>query len=225
MDTSEPAPPPGTPEPSPEDRAAAERPARDAASTAASFATVQAAVEAGLSKLHQSLERRTAVDKMRETQLERLAAQIEDQRGGILATAIRPLVHGLIKLRDEVSRRAEAFAARKEATPSEALVQALRDVPEDIDALLQAHGVAAFREPTDRFDPRRQTAVVLRRTTRDDLVGTIVSSLRPGFEQGNEVLQKERVEVWVEDTGEARKDDPTADAARSACSPSPPCEA
>lgn len=209
MDAREPTTPDGAGEPAPEPSSDPTPPA--APGLEERLTALQAAVDDGLRRLHQSLERRLALDTVREGSLERLTTQLEAQRGGLRAAATRPLVHGLIKLRDEVSRRAEAFAAHADAAASPALLQALRDVPEDIDALLQTHGVIAFRAPNDRFDPARQSAVVLRRTDRQDLVGTIVRSVRPGFEQGNDLLQKERVEVWVEGPAETRKDLTTPD--------------
>ena len=62
--------------------------------------------------------------------------------------------------------------------------------------MLGQNGVAAYRDPGVAFDPRRQK--VLRKVTTDDeeLAGTVAESVRPGFEQGAEILEKERVATY-----------------------------
>jgi molecular chaperone GrpE (heat shock protein) len=170
---------------------------RTIADLAEQLTKMEQGLSASLAGMQETLAHRTAVDTMRERQIERMQGQLEEHNRGGVAAATRALLHGLLKLREDVVKRAEAYAARPEAATAERLLQALREVPEDIDTLLSQHGVTAFREPGDRFEARRQTAALLRPTERSDLVGTIADRLRPGYEQGTEILQKERVEVWA----------------------------
>ena len=58
--------------------------------------------------------------------------------------------------------------------------------------------VSAFCEASDEFNPRRQRAVRQVPASQVDRVGRIATRVGPGFERGGQILQKERVAIFVQ---------------------------
>lgn len=159
---------------------------------------VQEEVSAGFERVLAAFESRLANDSFREKQLDRLHEELDGHRKDLLLRAVRPLLHGVIKLHADVSKRLEIFRDKPAGTYSaDDLAEWYGDVCEDIETFLAQHGVHAFRSEPDRLDPRRQAAMLRKPTSDAALVGTVARQIRPGFEQGEAVLEKERVEVFV----------------------------
>jgi molecular chaperone GrpE (heat shock protein) len=149
-------------------------------------------VERGFDRLARAFDDKLAYDAHKESQIDALHRELQEHRGGLLARAVRPLLAGLIRLHDDLGRAAEVVV---EADLD--VVRRLQEFQDDVEILLGDYGVTVFREPVERFEPRRQT---VRRTIDADppeCAGAIACRVRPGFERDGELLQKERVDVYV----------------------------
>jgi molecular chaperone GrpE (heat shock protein) len=137
-------------------------------------------------------------------QVERLRVELDEYRADFLRKLTVPLLLGIVKLHDDVSKRVDIVGATAPAElPREKLAAWFRDVVDDIELMLRHHGVEAFHCPGERFDRERQLVVCVRPAPEPGAVGTVQRRLRPGFVRGEEILQKERVEVYGPDsTGE-----------------------
>jgi molecular chaperone GrpE (heat shock protein) len=157
-------------------------------------------LEAGLSQVLNAFEQKIAFDATKQQQIDRLHAELQEYRTDLIAKTKRPLVNGLIRLHDDIGRLLEGLKSKPlEQLEPEQFLKAIGGIQEDIEILLDQNGVTAFRESTEEFQPRRQRAVKNQPTTDEKLVGQIIERLKPGFEQGNEIIQKERVSVYVFD--------------------------
>src|SRR4029079_190655 len=133
-----------------------------------------------------------------EEQIDRLHEELQTYRSDLVGKTARQLLQGLIRLHDDLGRMATALRQKPPAElTAERFFQHFADFQDDIELLLGQHAVELFQAPGAAFDPRRQTA--LRTMPADDpaQVGQIAERLRPGFEQGEALLQKERVAVYV----------------------------
>jgi molecular chaperone GrpE (heat shock protein) len=103
-----------------------------------------------------------------------------------------------VRLHDDLGKTLTALARlpAEESTPQRFL-STLEGFGDDVELLLGQHGVERFEHPGDTFEPRRQTALRTEATDDPVLVGTVAVRLRPGFAQGETLLQKERVAVYV----------------------------
>lgn len=189
--------PPSTP---PEDSAAAnphgELPSMDA------LARLETALATGFAELLQEIRDKAAIDRFREEQIDRLHAELQIYKNDLVSKQARPLIQGIVRLHDDLGRSVTTLRQKppEELTP-EKLFRQLADFQDDIELLLGQHGVERFETPGEEFDPRRQT--VARTVPTDDPghVGRIAERVRPGFEQGETILQKERVAVYVASNG------------------------
>lgn len=159
---------------------------------------LETAVAAGFAELLQEIREKAAVDRFREEQVDRLHAELQTYKNDLVSKPARLLIQGIIRLHDDLGK---ALAALRQKPPAELtpelLFRQLADFQDDLELLLGQHGVEPFQTHGEELDPRRQT--VARTVSTDDpgLAGRVAERVRPGFEQGETLLQKERVAVWV----------------------------
>ena len=112
----------------------------------------------------------------------------------------------MIRLHDNLGKVAASLRQKpaEELTP-ERFFKLLEGFQDDVEMLLDQHGVEKFEAGGEEFDPRRQTASFNVPTGDPARVGRIAERLRPGFEQGEALLQKERVAVFAATSGTNEK--------------------
>lgn len=173
-------------------------PLEDPEPQAEALTRLETAMAAGFAGLLQEIREKTATDRFREGQIDRLHAELQTYRNDLVSKQARLLIQGIIRLHDDLGKAVAALGQKPpaELTP-EILFRQLADFQDDLELLLGQHGVEPFQAPGEELDPRRQT--VARTVPTDDpgLAGRIAERVRPGFEQGETLLQKERVAVWV----------------------------
>lgn len=163
---------------------------------------LETSVSTGLADLLREIREKAAVDRFREEQIDRLHAELQTYRNDLVSKPARLLIQGIVRLHDDLGRSVAALRQKppEELTP-ETLFRQLAEFQDDLELLLGQNGVEPFQAPGEELDPRRQT--VARKVPTDDpgQVGRIAERVRPGFEQGEAILQKERVAVWILSNG------------------------
>ncbi len=176
--------------------------AREAAAAApdlgAALEPLQATLAEGFADLLRAFEDKLAYDRGKERQIDRLHAELQEHKRDLVAKIKRPLIQGIVRLHDDLGKVVAALGRRKaeELTP-ERFFRALDGFADDIELLLGQHGVETCHAPGEDFDPRRQTALRTETTNDPELAGTVAERLRPGFAEGETLLQKERVAVYA----------------------------
>lgn len=159
---------------------------------------LETAVAAGISEVLGEFRDKLALDRFREDQVTRLHEELQAYRNDLISRGSRQILQGVIRLHDDLGKVTVSLRQKpaEELTP-ERLFQQLEGFQGDVELLLGQHGVERFDVDGEEFDPRRQTA--LRTITTDDpaQVGRVAEHLRPGFLQGETLLQKERVAVYA----------------------------
>jgi molecular chaperone GrpE len=163
---------------------------------------LETTMAAGLADILQEIREKAAVDHFREEQVDRLHAELQTYKNDLVSKQARLLIQGIVRLHDDLGKAVAALRQKppEELTP-ETLFRHLADFQDDLELLLGQHGVERFQTLGEELDPRRQT--VARTVPTDDpgRAGRIAERVRPGFEQGEKLLQKERVAVWVISNG------------------------
>jgi molecular chaperone GrpE (heat shock protein) len=159
---------------------------------------LEAAIATGFEQVLKSFEQKLAFDQFKEDQISRLHNELQEYKGGLIAKTARPLINGIIRFHDDVGRIVEALQKCNiaELTPDR-FFKVIQGFLQDIEIVLRDNGVEAYSEAGDTFDPHRQKALTTIPSTDSAIAGRIAARLRPGFEQGGIVLQKERVAVYV----------------------------
>jgi molecular chaperone GrpE (heat shock protein) len=159
---------------------------------------IEATVAVGFTELLQEFRDKLALDQFKEDQIARLHEELQAYKADFIQKTAREILQGLIRLHDDLGKTAVSLRQKpvEELTP-ERFFQQFAGFQDDIELLLGQHGVERVEAEGEAFDPRRQTA--LRTVATEDLnrVGRVAERLRPGFEQGQVLLQKERVAVYV----------------------------
>ncbi|MFT4927344.1 MAG: molecular chaperone GrpE [Phenylobacterium sp.] len=159
---------------------------------------LQSTSEANAAKLFACFADKLAYDASKQLQIDRLHGELQQYRADLIARTNRPLVNGLIRMHDDIGKLVSALTKKSpDALTPELFLKAINGIGEDVEILLDQNGVATFTAEDAQFEPRRQRAVNKVTTADEQQAGTIASRVRPGFEQGNELIKKERVDVYV----------------------------
>lgn len=168
---------------------------------------MEALLESGITEILNAFEQKLAYDTTKQQQIDSLHEQLQKHRSDLIARTNRPLVNGLIRLHDDVGKLVESLEKKPlDQLDPERFFKEFRGIQEDMEILLDQNGIVAFTEPVEQFEPRRQRVIKRVETSEQLLVGTIAKQLRPGFEQADDLIQKERVWVYVQEESTAEQD-------------------
>lgn len=147
-----------------------------------------------LDVLQTLFEREIRAESTREKVVDRLHAELQEYKQGLLLGILRPVFVDLIQLHDDMGKMIASQAeAEGEAGRLLGLVASFQQGVEDI---LYRQGVEPFTEPGDAFDPRRQRALSTVSTDDPALNKTVAVRLRKGFQVGEKVVRPEMVTVY-----------------------------
>ncbi len=167
-----------------------------------------AALEAQLSRRLDSLQivfdRELRAEATREKVVDRLHAELQEYKQGLILGILRPVFVDLIRLHDDIGKALEApEGARSDAARLLALLGGYRQEVEDI---LYRQGVEPFDHDADGFDPRRQRALSTVPTDDPALNKQVAARLRRGFQAGDKVIRPEMVQVYAHKPARAPAD-------------------
>lgn len=155
--------------------------------------------------LRKDFEAKLARDAFKEGQIDKLHTEVQSYKTGLLLKIQRPYIMGLVQLHDGLGRLMEHMgnSPEKQYTMEEA-VSLLRGFQEDVELLMEQNAIRPFHEQGEVFVPARQTSLQTVPASAPDEVGHIARRVRPGFEQEEIVVQKERVCVYGPPAGPPR---------------------
>ena len=158
---------------------------------------IEPLLERHIGRVLEAFNNKVRYDAAKEKHFDRLHQELEQYRSDVLQRASRPLVHGMIGLHGDVGRLVSAWRKEGEEVPLDKWLDRFEELREDIELLLDDHGVTAYGGNLGvPFDGKLQTVVGKVATTDDGKHGTVAESRRPGFEQGKRILVRERVVVF-----------------------------
>jgi len=152
-------------------------------------------LDRGLAEIRTALERRIA---HKDDQIDRLHRELQGYKTQMIERIKEPLLQGLVRLHDDLGKVVGSLRElpAEELTPRR-VFSTFEGFEDDIELLLGQHGLERFEAPGEVFDPRRQTALRTEPAPEPERVGHLAARLRPGFEQGETLFQKERVAVYA----------------------------
>ncbi len=152
----------------------------------------------GFERILSAFEHKIAYDVTKQGQIDHLHSELQEYKRDLIAKTNRPLVNGMIKMFDDTGKLAEALRKKTEEELSiERMFSELEGVKEDIELLLEQNGVVSFSEENEEFIPSRQQVIRKIPTGNKKIAGKVAERIRPGFEQGSDLIKKERVAVYV----------------------------
>ncbi len=145
-----------------------------------------------LDSLQTQFDREVRAEETREKIVDRLHAELQEYKGDMLLSVLRPVFVDLIQLHDDIGRMASVGEGGAE------LVGALfASIQQGIEDILYRQGVEPFEGETPAFDARRQRAVSTVPTDDAALVRSVAVRLRKGFAAGEKVIRPEIVSVFT----------------------------
>ncbi|MDO8607891.1 MAG: nucleotide exchange factor GrpE [Phaeospirillum sp.] len=168
----------------------------NSASQAVDTAAILAGIDAATASLLAVFNEKLLHDAGKDRQIEVLHAELQQYKSDAIGKLMRPLYLRVTRMHNDLARIIDSVVLTPEPLSTEKAAAILSSFQGDIEDALADHGVTPYREPSSMFDPRRQTAIETVSTDDPDLKGAIAERVRPGFEQGDVILEKERVKVF-----------------------------
>ena len=139
-------------------------------------------------------EREIRAESTREKVVDRLHAELQEYKQGLLLGILRPVFIDLIQLHDDMGKM---VAAQPEPEGEVArLLDLIRGFQQGIEDILYRQGVEPFAQIDDAFDPRRQRALSTVPTDDPSRNKRVAARLRKGFQAGDKVIRPEMVTVY-----------------------------
>ena len=147
-----------------------------------------------LDALSTLFDREIRAEATREKVVDRLHAELQEYKQGLLLGILRPVFVDLIQLHDDMGKM---VAAQSEPEGEVArLLDLIRGFQQGIEDILYRQGVEPFTLDDDAFDPRRQRALSTVPTDAPDRNKRVAARLRKGFQAGDKVIRPEMVTVY-----------------------------
>lgn len=155
-------------------------------------------LEKGMQALETAFADRLSYDSTKDIHIARLHDELQQYKNDLLMKTARPYITGLVRLHDDLGKTVDSLQVAEDgAIARDRCCDIIRGFQDDIELLLEDNGLLSYREPGDKFDPKRQTCVRTVPSTDPELVGRVVKRLRMGVERDGIVIQKERVTVYA----------------------------
>ncbi len=152
-----------------------------------------------LDALQTLFDREIRAEATREKVVDRLHAELQDYKQGLLLGILRPVFVDLIQLHDDIGKMVDARPEAEGDPGAEAgrLLDLLRGTQQGIEDILYRQGVEPFAQDGDAFDPRRQRALSTVPTDDPDRNKRVAARIRKGFQAGDKVIRPEMVTVYA----------------------------
>jgi molecular chaperone GrpE len=148
-----------------------------------------------LDALSTSFDREIRAESTREKVVDRLHAELQEYKQGLLLGILRPVFVDLIQLHDDMGKMVPA--QEKPEGEVARLLDLIRGFQQGIEDILYRQGVEPFAQEVDTFDPRRQRALSTVPTDDPDRNKRVAARLRKGFQAGEKVIRPEMVTVYA----------------------------
>ena len=163
--------------------------------------TLETGLGRKLDALRTAFDREIRAESTREKVVDRLHAELQEYKQGLILGILRPVFIDLIQLHDDIGKMAGSSTVDSdtdEANPeARRLVGLILGYQQAIEDILSRQGVETFTQPDATFDPRRQRALSTAPTDDPALNKTVATRVRPGFQTVDKVIRPEFVTVFA----------------------------
>lgn len=162
------------------------------------FEKIEHGISSEIKKVLDVFEKKLAYDSSKQLQIDRLHEELQKHKGDYLLLATRPLVLQIIQLYDAMGKLLSNLREKSDDEVSlKKFLTLLEGLQDDVEVILSQNGIAPYRGLSgSAFDSQRQRALQTIKTADQALADKIAETISPGFEQGNSILEKERVSTY-----------------------------
>ncbi len=151
-----------------------------------------------LDALQTVFDREIRAEATREKVVDRLHAELQEYKQGLILGILRPVFVDLIRLHDDLGKSLEAPLAADPSSEARRLLDLMRGYRQEVEDILYRQGVEPFQDDAgEAFDPRRQRALSTIPTDDPAQNKKVAARLRKGFQAGDKVIRPEMVNVFA----------------------------
>jgi len=148
-----------------------------------------------LDALQTLFDREIRAESTREKVVDRLHAELQEYKQGLILGILRPVFVDLIRLHDDIGKTLER--PDEPELDARRLLDLLRGYRQEVEDILYRQGVEPFDHEGEAFDPRRQRALATVPTEDPARNKHVAARLRKGFQSGDKVIRPEMVNVYA----------------------------
>jgi molecular chaperone GrpE len=158
------------------------------------IATLGEGLNRKLDALQTLFDREIRAEATREKVVDRLHAELQEYKQGLLLGILKPVFVDLIQLHDDIGKMVAAQVGAEGEVAR--LLDMMSGFQQGIEDILYRQGVEPFALEGDAFDPRRQRALSTVPTDDPDCNKRVAARLRKGFQAGDKLIRPEMVTVY-----------------------------
>ena len=165
-------------------------------------------VQEGVDKLLERFDEKLLHDEARTNEIKRLNAELAKHQPDAKWSIARPFVEQMIRHLDGIQRFVQMYEEDRRDTTAKDFVDALGWLHENIELVLEEHGITAYRPRVgqDLFDGRRHSVVGDPVPTTDPSLSRVIQRcVRPGFERDGMVVARAAVRIYRHDGKQDRQ--------------------
>ncbi len=155
-----------------------------------------AAVEQQLVQLGTEFQSKLKYDAHKEKVIDNLHAELQTHKNGLIEKLLRPVFMDIIEVVDDTRRLLKDLKAKGEDSNPEKLKKLLESMPDDLEDLLDKHGVEVVQYEGEAFNPALQKVVKTIPTPEESLDKQVSERLKNGYRWEGRLLRHEVVNVW-----------------------------
>jgi len=158
-------------------------------------------VEDKLNELAQLFHNKIADDIYKGGVIKALHEELQKYKNDQLSMATRPTLLEIIRVRDDAAKRKKALLQNADLLGPDQVFKELDGISEELMIVLDKAGISEFLEPDENYNPARHEICGQKQTPDRALHGKVAERVFLGYLQGEKILKRERVKVYVFDEG------------------------
>ncbi len=154
-------------------------------------------LEYAVGSLHDEVHAMVAKTTTRDELLSKAYDELYAFRQQLWVQQEQKILRAFIRFHDDVAKFFEPLVSGTAVGPDRTRISNVHHALQtSIEVYLSDFNIEKFNVPDDTFDPASQIALHVEPSKDTELVGRVFHRVRPGFCQGDTIIQKERVQVF-----------------------------
>lgn len=142
--------------------------------------------------LEEKFDRKISEDAYKNSLFDKLYDELSSYKKDLYAKLILPFVNETISLLGSY----EKLIDKIDSLDRDRLIECVKDVPDDLERLLDDNGVERYADETVKFNPKSQRVIKTVFTGNQDADTTIAEHIRKGYRWNGTILKPEMVAIF-----------------------------
>lgn len=145
-----------------------------------------------LKGLEDKFDHKIAEDEYKNTLFDKLYDELSSYKKDLYAKLVRPFINETISLLSDYERVIDKI----DTFDREKLIDCVKDIPDDLERMLDNNGVERYTDEAEKFNPKTQRVIKTVFTGNQNADNTIAEHIRKGYRWESSVIKPEMVAIF-----------------------------